>query len=120
MSNPQLTNDQRIDLFAPLFAQVITSLESYGENDLRLIWALRRKLAKELIYLERGTPSVRKKLKTFMWTKQKGMCSLCNKPMPEKDSELDRTEAYLGYVEENVRLVHHECHVNDQAIKGYA
>jgi len=40
--------------------------------------------------------------------------------MPQKDSELDRTEAYLGYVESNVRVIHHECHIKDQAGKAYA
>jgi hypothetical protein len=40
--------------------------------------------------------------------------------LPQKGSELDRTEAFHGYVESNVRLVHHECHVSDQAKKGYA
>ena len=35
-------------------------------------------------------------------------------------SELDRFEAYPGYVESNVRLVHHECPIQDQASKGYA
>ena len=84
------------------------------------MWALRRKLAKELIYIERSTPAVRNKLKALMWAKQSGICALCSQAMSQKGSELDRTEAYLGYVESNVRLVHHECHINDQAGKGYA
>lgn len=40
--------------------------------------------------------------------------------MQLKNSELDRFKAYDGYVEDNVRLVHNECHNKDQADKGYA
>jgi hypothetical protein len=85
-----------------------------------LLWALRRKLAKELTYLERSTPMKRRILKAVMWAKQKGRCALCRKEMPLKNSELDRIDTILGYVETNVRLVHHECHIEDQARKRYA
>ena len=84
------------------------------------MWALRRKLAKELVYLERSTPMARRKLKELMFKKQGGVCPMCQEQLPEKGAELDRTEAYLGYTEANVRLVHHHCHVADQASKGYA
>ena len=120
MTNPQLTNEQRLLLFAPLFECVKSELQRLSEGDAQLMWALRRKLAKELVYLERSTPAERTRLKAMMWSKQNGQCALCSKPMLKKGSELDRTEAYLGYVESNVRLVHHECHVNDQAKRGYA
>lgn len=120
MSNPQLTKEQRALLFAPLFERVRAELEALSEGDARLMWALRRKLAKELVYIERSPPATRNKLKALMWAKQNGNCALCNQPMPKKGSELDRTEAYLGYVESNVRLVHHECHIIDQAGKRYA
>lgn len=120
MANPQLTQEQRAQLFTPLFERVKADLHSLSGGDARLMWALRRKLAKELVYIERSFPAVRNKLKALMWTKQDGKCALCNQPMPQKGSELDRTEAYLGYVENNVRLVHHECHINDQVDKGYS
>ena len=120
MANPQLTKVQREQLFAPFFERVKTELQSLSGGDDRLMWALRRKLAKELGYIERSTPAARNKLKARMWSKQSGNCALCNQPMPQKGSELDRTEAYLGYVESNVRLVHHECHIKDQESKGYA
>ena len=120
MANPQLTKEQRAQLFAPLFERVKAELHALTGGDARLMWALRRKLAKELVYIERSTPAARNKLKALMWSKQDGKCALCSEPMPQKGSELDRTEAYLGYVESNVRLVHHECHIKDQAGKGYA
>jgi hypothetical protein len=56
----------------------------------------------------------------LMFQKQAGLCALCGEQLPEKGSELDRTEAFHGYVEANVRLVHHHCHVNDQASKKFA
>lgn len=119
MTNPQLTKKQREELFAPLFETVKAELEKSAAGDKRLLWALRRKLVKELGYLERGRPADRNKLKAVMWTKQNGICALCDKPMEQKNSELDRYEAFLGYVESNVRLVHHACHIEDQARKGY-
>lgn len=120
MPNPKLTKEQRTQLFAPLFERVKAELDSLAKGDARLVWALRRKLAKELIYIERSTPAARNKLKALMWAKQNGICALCSETMLQKGSELDRTEAFLGYVESNVRLVHHECHIKDQASKGYA
>ena len=120
MDNPQLTKEQCTQLFAPLFERVKADLHALSGGDARLMWALRRKLAKELVYIERSTPTARNKLKALMWAKQKGSCALCSQPMPQKGSELDRFEAYPGYVESNVRLVHHKCHIKDQAGKGYA
>lgn len=120
MANPRLSNEQRTELFAPLLKSVNAQIFALSVGDSQLMWAIRRKLAKELIYIERSTPAARNKLKASMWTKQGGKCAICSQTMPQKGSELDRTEAYLGYVESNVRLVHHECHVNDQEGKRYA
>ena len=66
MANPRLTKDQRTDLFAPLFEQVRKELDRLSAGDAQLLWALRRKLAKELVYLERSTPAARGKLKALM------------------------------------------------------
>ncbi len=120
MAGPRLTDEQRGKLFAPLFKRVVADLERASGGDAQLLWALRRKLAKELTYLERSTPMKRKLLKTLMWARQKGRCSICKKDMQLKNSELDRKDTILGYVESNVRLVHHECHIEDQARKRYA
>jgi len=120
MPNPQLTKEQRDKLFAPLFERLKADLELLSNGDARLLWALRRKLTKELGYLERSTPAERNKLKARKWNVQQGLCALCGEFMEQKNSELDRFEAFLGYADSNVRLVHHECHVNDQAKKGYA
>lgn len=120
MPNPQLTDDQRKALFRPLFELVRKELDRLSNGDPRVLWALRRKLTKELGYLERGTPALRKALKAEKWKSQRGRCAFCRKSLPMKNSELDRIEAFLGYVSSNVRLVHRECHVADQARKRYA
>jgi hypothetical protein len=120
MSGPRLTKEQRENLFKPLLERVVADLQATSEGDPETLWALRRKLAKELTYMERSTPAARNKLKTLMFKKQNGICALCNKPLVQKGSELDRSNAFYGYVESNVRLVHHECHVADQERKGYA
>jgi hypothetical protein len=120
MPNPQLTSEQRQTLFAPLFLRTKEELERLSGGDPRIQWALRRKLAKELVYLERSTPAARTKLKMKKWIEQKGICPVCLQLLPEKNAELDRVEAFLGYVPENTRLVHHECHISEQAKKKYA
>ena len=38
--------------------------------------------------------------------------------MTLKNSGLDRKEAYLGYAEKNVRLLHHGCPIKEQVEKG--
>lgn len=120
MAGPRLTDEERAKLFAPLLKRVVAELQRVSGNDPRLLWALRRKLAKELTYLERSTPMKRKILKELVWRKQKGKCTICTRKMPLKNSELDRKDTMVGYVESNVRLVHHECHIEDQARKCYA
>src|SRR5690349_7599004 len=104
MAGPRLTDAQRAKLFAPLFKRVLADLDRISKGDPHLLWALRRKLAKELTYLERSTPTKRKLLKILVWAKQKQKCSICKKALPLKNSELDRKSTVLGYVEGNVRL----------------
>lgn len=120
MSGPKLTKEQRENLFKPLFERVIADLAVTSDGDPETLWALRRKLTKELMYMERSTPAARNKLKSLMFKKQRGICALCDKELVQKGSELDRFNAFHGYVESNVSLVHHECHVADQERKGYA
>jgi len=120
MANPQLTDNQRESLFLPLFQQVKSELSRLADGDEKLLWALRRKLAKELGYLERGNPAHRNKLKVKKWMEQRGICPICHEELPEKNTELDRIEAFLGYTAENTRLVHHDCHIAEQKKKGYS
>lgn len=118
--NPRLTDTQRDELFLPLFDFVQSELNRLSGGDDALLFALRRKLAKELMYLERSKPAQRKRLKSKMWKKQNGLCALCHQPMDVTGSELDRFKAIDGYTEDNVRLIHHECHIDDQRQKGFS
>jgi hypothetical protein len=119
MATPQLTKEQRESLFAPLLEKTKAELERLSQGDQKVLWALRRKHSKELMYLERSTPMARKKLKMKKWIDQKGICPICSKQLPETYSVLDRLEAFGGYTVENTRLLHHECHVEQQVQKNY-
>jgi hypothetical protein len=117
MPNPRLTPEQRNKLFLPLFTKIKAELEKVSSGDPKILWALRRKIAKELIYLERGKPAERRKLQDQKYSEQNGLCALCREKLPERGGELDRFEAFLGYTSENTRLL---CHVADQKRKNYA
>lgn len=119
MANRQLTADERKHLFEPLIADVRMRLKklSHGEDD--LMWALRRKLTKELGYDERRKPMHRRILKLKEMVAQKGLCAVCSRELPEKNSVLDRFEAMGGYTEENTRLICAECNVQIQEQRGY-
>jgi hypothetical protein len=118
MSNARLTKAQR-DAVTLLFEEVQARLKELAADKSDHLFALRRRLYTQLVYAERGTPAARKRLKTKKWKFQSGLCAICNKPMDEKYSELDRTRASAGYTEDNTRLVHHQCHIDDQAKKKF-
>jgi len=120
MPNRNLTPAELRELWAPLFADVRAKLDAAGGGDDQLQWALRRKLSKELSYLERGKPMERKALKLAKRVEQHGLCVICGQPVPEQGAVLDRTEAMAGYTLENTRLVHHECGRQVQAERGFA
>ena len=107
MANPRLTSEQRKTLFEPLLASTKSELERLSGGDSRVLWALTRKLAKELIYVERGTPQARTALKGRKMIAQNGLCALCGQKLPASGSELDRFDAFGGYTDQNTRLVHH-------------
>jgi hypothetical protein len=95
-------------------------LTSLAAGDLHLLFAFRRKIAKELGYDERGKPGTRGKLKALKWGQQSGKCAHCGDQMPLKYSELDRKNAVDGYAIDNTELVRAKCHQERQAAKGYA
>jgi len=119
MPNPQLTKNQRTEMFDPLFEWIKEQLKQLSGNDPDLLFALRRKLYKELSYLERGCPMSRKRVKALKRKEQGGLCAVCHKPLPDTYTELDRIEAKGGYTKENTRLVHHECHILEQLQKKF-
>ncbi len=120
MPNRQLTDEERTKLFGPLIDDVRRQLNELSGGDNDLLWALRRKLYKELTYDERDKPMHRKMLKLKKMATQKGICVVCGKELPEKNSVLDRLEAMKGYTDENTRLICLECNVRIQEERGYA
>lgn len=94
-----------------LLEEVRQSIQKLSENDSDLQFAIRRKIAKELSYDERGKPTQRKKLKLRMLRLQNGLCAKCGKPLPllARGAVLDRQNAMAGYTVENVKLICRTC-----------
>lgn len=108
-----------LDAVNLLLDDVRQRLAILADDDPTLLFAARRRLVVKLTHDERGTPAARNKLKALKMTEQNGLCALCGKALPAKYAELDRFNAADGYTPANTRLVHHECHVADQALKNY-
>ncbi|WP_260735851.1 hypothetical protein [Tunturiibacter lichenicola] len=90
-----------------------------GEDRDRL-FQMRRYILKRLEFDERGTPTQRRKLKDAKRKSQRGLCALCQAPLPERGAELDRFRAMDGYTARNTQLVCHSCHQKAEAERGYA
>jgi hypothetical protein len=116
--NPRLSSDQLL-VANKLIDEVRAKLAALTGDDTNYHWALRRKLAKELVYDERGKTGHRVKLKLLKRKEQNEICPLCNKQLPEKYCVLDRTEAIKGYTVENTRLICQPCDHETQKARGY-
>jgi hypothetical protein len=90
-----------------------------GEDRERL-FQMRRYILKRLEFDERGTPTQRRKLKDAKRKSQRGLCALCQGPLPDRGAELDRFRAIDGYTARNTQLVCHTCHQKAEAERGYA
>ena len=120
MPNRQLTDAERANLFAPLIEEVRDKLSSLSEGDPELLWALRRKLAKELSYDERGKPMHRVMLKMHKRVEQGNVCAICSSELPDPGAVLDRLKAMDGYTKQNTRLLCPSCDTREQQARGYA
>jgi hypothetical protein len=116
---PRLSKDD-LDAVRPILETLREQLLALAGDDTVRLHSLRRYLAKRLEFDERGTPAQRRKLKDLMWKRQRGICAECGEELPESETELDRVVAHIGYVEDNVRLVHHVCHRKSQAERKFA
>ena len=105
---------------ASLLALIRRHLEMFSGGDAELLFAYRRKLAKELVYDERSKPSARKTLKAAKRAAQGGLCAKCHKPLPERYAVLDRRKAALGYTAENTQLICEDCDRKIQSGRGYS
>ena len=119
MANPQLTADQLQGANA-LLAEIRARLTEIAGTDEAFWWALRRKVAKELIYDERGKPSHCRALKAAQRKRQLGIFPECIEQLPETYCVLDRKEGLLGYTMENTRLLCQPCDHRIQRERGFA
>lgn len=120
MPNRQLTKAELAELFQPLINDVRIRIAQLSNGDEALLWALRRKLAKELVYDERSKPAQRKRLKALKRIEQDGKCAICKDDLPEKNVVLDRFEAMAGYTLENTRLLCQACDFAVQSSRGFS
>jgi RNA polymerase-binding transcription factor DksA len=118
MPNRRLT-EVEVQKANDLLAQIRNKINELASDDPELRFAYRRRLIVKLTHDERGTPAQRNKLKALKRIEQKGICLECGEALPDKYVELDRRHASLGYTIENTRLIHHNCHIADQAKKSY-
>ncbi len=119
MANRQLTPEELLGLASPLLRSVRERLIELSGGDPELLFALRRKLAKELSYDERGKPLARVKLKIQKRFEQGGCCKECRTPLPERGAVLDRLTAMGGYTPDNTRLLCPACDTKLQQERGY-
>ena len=120
MANRQLTKEELDRLFSPLLEEVRSKLVELSGEDDELLWALQRKLSKELTYDERGKPAHRKKLKAKKRAEQDNKCAVCGASLPDKYAVLDRIEAMEGYTLENTRLICQNCDRHAQQERRFA
>lgn len=118
MANRQLT-ELELRLANQLLAEVRSRLVELSGDDAALLFAYRRKIAKELIYDERSKPMVRRQLKSLKRRTQNGLCAMCSMALPEKYVILDRLEAAGGYTDANTRLICEACDREVQRGRGY-
>lgn len=97
MANRRLSEVELAEVFRPILEEVRVRLRDASRGDEQLHWALRRKLAKELTYDERGKPMHRRQLKALKRGEQAGKCAVCQRELPARNSVLDRVEAMKGY-----------------------
>lgn len=120
MPNRQLTSTELATLARPLLDSTRARLKELSGDDTNLLWALRRKLFKELMYDERGKPMHRVTLKKRKLSEQAGLRFLCQQALSAKGFVLDRYEAMKGYTAENTRLLCVVCDTKVQSERGYA
>ena len=118
MPNPSLSPDQ-LAVANRILDEIRSNLLSVANGDAAYLWALRRKVAKELTYDERGKTGHRVKLKAAKRAEQNGLCPICRENLPEKYCVLDRIEAVRGYTADNTRLICQSCDYAVQRERGY-
>jgi hypothetical protein len=95
-------------------------LDKAASGDPLVLFAMRRKVQKELMHDERGKPAHRIAIKKQKRAEQNNRCPLCGDELPAKNAVLDRFDAVLGYTVENTRLIHQHCDHAVQEARSYS
>ncbi|WP_419804103.1 hypothetical protein [Terriglobus sp.] len=103
-----------------MLAVLRTQLDEHANGDSDLLFALRRKIYKELTYDERGKPMHRRALKLKKIKEQGGLCFLCQEQLPASYTVLDRLEAMPGYTAANTRVLCRDCDTRTQIERRYS
>ena len=119
MPNRRLTEPE-LEWAGELLKEISDSLGERSGGDADLLFALRRKIFKELIYAERKRPMERVKLKRDTRALQNDRCAICQNPLPPSYTVLDQLEAARGYVPGNVRVLCEQCDRAIQMKRRYA
>ena len=118
MPNRTLTPSE-LELARALLKDIRERLSVLSGGDAELLFAYRRKIAKELGYNERSGPMARRKLKSQKRKEQDGLCARCREKLPDKYAVLDRLAASKGYTIENTRLICEACDREVQSERRY-
>jgi len=118
MPNPRLKPEQ-LALANDLLKLIRQRLDELSDGDRELRFALNRKVAKELVYDERGKPADRHKLKRQKRKEQAGKCAKCLEDLPARGAVLDRFAAIDLYTPQNTQLLCERCDKQIQGERGY-
>jgi UTP:GlnB (protein PII) uridylyltransferase len=115
-------SEEELEKARSLLAQVRESLRTLSRDDPELLFAYRRKLAKELQYDERSKPTQRKSLKRRKLISQDGKCAICLEALPPAalGAVLDRLNAMDGYTDANTRLICRDCDLKVQRERAFS
>jgi len=78
MANRNLTKDE-LSKATALLERIGNDIAALAGGDAGLLFAYRRKIAKQLTYQERSSPMARRKLKIEKRRNQNGLCERCKK-----------------------------------------
>lgn len=107
-ASPTLNESQR-RLAMEVVAEVRAKIQVLANDDDGLRYAYTHKVAKELQKLDRMSPSKLKRLKKRKLKAQGNACPECSQPLELRYSVADRKIAMLGYVDDNVDVIHEAC-----------
>jgi ribosomal protein L44E len=102
-----------------LLTDVRGRLKDLATGDASLHFAIRRKVYKELVYVERGKPAHRKALKASKRAEQNERCAECGDELLKRGAVLNRLKAEAGYTPENTRLLCAKCDQKIQEERGW-